>query len=106
MPARRRHLDLGILDKDEIIDYIAVTMASITIRQLPAGTKEHLRVQAARAGLSLEAYVRQILQRTALGEDAGGPDLVSLAQQCFGPENGVELELPPRGSNRPPVQLD
>ena len=37
-------------------------MASLTIRNLPEDVKQSLRVQAAQAGLSMEAYARNLLQ--------------------------------------------
>lgn len=87
-------------------DCIDCTMASITIRRLPEPTKERLRIRAARSGLSLEAYTRQILQ-TASQVDMTEPlDLAELAQACFGPDDGIDLNLPPRGSNRPPLSFD
>lgn len=81
-------------------------MTSITIRKLPNVTKERLRVQAARSGLSLEAHARSLLQRAAEEDDMGSPDLATLAKQCFGSTNGVELELPPRGNAREPVRFE
>ena len=80
-------------------------MTSITIRRLPAPTKEKLRLRAARAGLSLESYTRQVLQSEAEKAPDEAVDLAALAQACFGEEKGVELKLPPRGSNRPPISF-
>lgn len=81
-------------------------MASITIRKLQERTKERLRVQAARSGLSLEAHARRVLQAAADSSGEGSGNLVALAQQCFGTENGVELELPPRGTSREPLSFE
>ena len=81
-------------------------MTSITIRRLPEPTKENLRVRAARAGLSLEAYLRQILQTASEGSSTEQPNLAELSRACFGPENGIALDLPPRGDNREPVTFD
>ena len=75
-------------------------MASITIRNLPDQTKNTLRVRAAEQGLSLEAYVRDVLQRTALQEASETVKLTDLARKYFGPKGGVDLELPPRSSHR------
>ncbi len=81
-------------------------MTSITIRRLPAATKEKLRLRAARAGLSLESYTRQILQTAAEADPSDAPNLAELAEACFGEGNGVDLELPPRGGNRPLLSFD
>lgn len=81
-------------------------MSSITIRKLPEPTKERLRIRAARSGMSLEAYTRQILQAASQSGPSEVLDLSKLAQGCFGSENGTDLALPPRGSNRPPLCFD
>ena len=81
-------------------------MMSITIRRLPEPTKEKLRIQAARAGLSLEGYSRQILQTASEGSSPEQVNLAELSRTCFGPENGIELDLPLRGDNRAPVTFD
>lgn len=87
-------------------DCIDCTMASITIRKLPDPTKERLRIGAASAGMSLEAYTRQILQAASRSDHAEVLDLAELARNCFGAENGTDLVLPSRGTNRPPVDFD
>ena len=81
------------------------SMTSITVRKLPTATKERLRVQAARSGISLEAYTRHLLQRAAEQDQSPSPDLATLAKQCFG-NDGIELELPPRGQAREPIRFD
>lgn len=81
-------------------------MASITIRKLPEPTKERLRIRAARSGLSLESYTRQILQAASQSDQSEVLDLAELAQRRFGSKNGIDLTLPPRGSNRPPLRFD
>jgi plasmid stability protein len=81
-------------------------MASITIRRIPEPTKERLRIRAARSGLSLEAYTRQILQTASQADTEEPLDLAELAQACFGPDRGIDLKLPPRGDNRPPLSFD
>ncbi len=69
-------------------------MASITIRNLPDQSKESLRVQAAQNGISLEAYVRQILEEASGLESGKKIDILELAQGYFGSQGGVDLELP------------
>ena len=81
-------------------------MASITIRNLSDQIKERLRRQAARHGISLEAYARQILQQASSAETPGPLDLVALSQTYFGAEGGVDLPLPARGSKREPVDFE
>ncbi|MEC4681543.1 MAG: hypothetical protein VST67_12725 [Nitrospirota bacterium] len=69
-------------------------MASITIRNLPDQSKESLRVQAAQNGISLEAYVRQILEEASGLESGKKINILELAQGYFGSQGGVDLELP------------
>jgi len=75
-------------------------MGSITIRNLPDQSKEVLRVQAARSGISLEAYVRKILEEASGLESDKKINILELAQGYFGSQGGVNLELPKRGSHR------
>jgi len=81
-------------------------MSSITIRQLPDPTKEKLRLRAARAGLSLEAYLRQVLQSASETDPNVSPNLADLSLACFGEKNGIDLDLPPRGRDRAPLKFD
>ncbi|TVP80954.1 MAG: plasmid stabilization protein [Puniceicoccaceae bacterium] len=81
-------------------------MSSITIRRLPEPTKEKLRVRAAQAGLSLEAYSRQLLQSASEAESHTPPNLADLAITYFGESNGIDLDLPPRGHDREPLAFD
>lgn len=75
-------------------------MANITIRDLPDSTKKSLRIQAARAGLSFEAYARHILQKASSSGDFRLFNILDLAKKYFGSKHGVELELPKRRSKR------
>lgn len=81
-------------------------MTSITIRKLPEPTKEKLRIRAARAGLSLEAYSRQVLQSASEADPHVPTNLADLALTCFGEKNGIDLDLPPRGHDRKPLAFD
>jgi plasmid stability protein len=75
-------------------------MASIIIRNLEPAVKERLRVRAAQRGHSMEAEARVILQ-AALDEPAQPREtLTGIMRELFGPEHGVELELPPREAER------
>ena len=75
-------------------------MGSITIRNLPDQSKNSLRVQAAKSGMSLEAYVRKILVEASGLESDKKINILELAQGYFGSQGGVDLELPKRGSHR------
>jgi antitoxin FitA len=81
-------------------------MASITIRDLPDQTKESLRVRAAQAGVSLEAYARQVLQEASQTRRPKFTGLFELSREFFGGDKGVELQLPPRNTNRPTVAFE
>jgi plasmid stability protein len=73
-------------------------MASLSVRRIDDRVFEKLRVRAAEHGVSMEEEVRQIIQRAV----AAPQRLGELAVRCFGPANGVELELPPRSPHEPP----
>lgn len=73
-------------------------MASITIRNIEDELKERLRIRAARFGHSMEEEACISLRR-ALG-GVTGPELLDLSEKLFGPEHGVELELPSRADDR------
>ena len=81
-------------------------MATINIRDFPDSAKEALRIKAAKAGVSLEAYARQLLHAASKTSDQPPQDLFELSRQFFGDGKGVDLELPARGSNRPTVDFD
>ena len=78
-------------------------MANITIRDLPDNIKEILRVQAAKSGMSLEAYARLILQKASSSNFFLQPNILDLASKYFGHKYGVELDLPERSSTRDKV---
>ena len=80
-------------------------MASITIRNLDDEVKSRLRVRAASAGRSMEEEARLILGK-AVGGEPEACDLASIIRSYFGPTNGVDLELPPRGLAREPPTFD
>ncbi len=76
-------------------------MASITIRNLDDDVKTRLRVRAAEHHRSMEEEARLIL-RDAVGRTADSRNLASIVRSHFGPDNGVDLELPPREPAREP----
>lgn len=79
-------------------------MASITIRNLNDEVKTRLRVRAAGNGRSMEEEVRLILGDAVEGVPETR-DLASTIRSFFGPGNGVEIELPPRGPSHEPPTL-
>ena len=76
-------------------------MASITIRKLDDEVKSRLRMRAVGNGRSMEEEARVIL-REAVGREPKTQNLVTVIRSRFGPENGVDLELPPRE----PIRFD
>ena len=84
---------------------MAEAMASITIRNLDEDVKTRLRVRAAGNGRSMEEEARLILGN-AVGNETETRDLASIIRSYFGPTNGVDLELPPRGGARVPPSFD
>ncbi|MCC5866441.1 MAG: hypothetical protein JJU31_15060 [Wenzhouxiangella sp.] len=80
-------------------------MANINVRGLSDKTKEALRVRAAQAGMSLEAYARRALTMASQGVGEEPKAIVSLASQYFGPAHGVELDLPDRSTQRKAVDF-
>lgn len=81
-------------------------MAVLTVRNLSDQTKEVLRVKAAKSGLSLEQYLRNLLQKAANEEECKVGQIMEAAAQYFGEKNGEDLQLPSRNSNRASVEFD
>jgi len=98
----------------EIIDYDDLTthrndfpMSSITIRNLDPALKERLRVRAAQHGRSMEAEVRNILQRAVSASGAlPTGSFYERIHARFARLGGVDLELPPRDEAREPPRFD
>ena len=80
-------------------------MASITIRNLDDEVKTRLRVRAAEHHRSMEEEVRLIL-REAVARKSGSGNLAEITRAWFGPDNGVDLELPLRAPGREPPSFD
>ena len=80
-------------------------MASITIRNLDDDVKTRLRVRAAEHHRSMEEEARLIL-REAVGRKTDSRNLASIVRSHFGPDNGVDLELPSREPGREPPSFD
>jgi len=80
-------------------------MANVNVRGLSDHTKEALRLRAAEAGMSLEAYARRALTKAALANGDEPKPLVELTEKYFGAKHGVELDLPDRSTQRQQVKL-
>jgi plasmid stability protein len=105
---RRVHPELDLIGRNEHIEVRrkVENMPNINVRGLSEQTKSALRVKAAHAGLSLEAYARRALQKAALADSERATVCIAqLAARHFGPDAGVELNLPKRSTERPPVDF-
>ena len=80
-------------------------MASITIRNLDDEVKTRLRMRAAEHHRSMEEEARVIL-REAVGRKPSSRNLAEITRAYFGPDNGVDLELPSRGPGREPPSFN
>lgn len=81
--------------------------SSLLIRNLADDVKTELRVRAARNGRSMEEEARLILAAALapparLASDGLPWSLGETARLFFGPENGIDLDLPSREPMREP----
>ena len=76
-------------------------MTKITIHNLDEDASNELRTRAARNGRSIGEEARLLLEEV-LCPKGETRDLVTIFRSYFGPENGVDIELPPRDSSREP----
>ena len=72
-------------------------MASLSVRKLDDETLSRLRIRAAKHGVSMEEEARRILKDAVNAPDQLG----DLALRIFGPEHGVDLQLPERTPHEP-----
>lgn len=72
-------------------------MANLSVRKIDDRIYEQLRVRAAKHGVSMEEEVRQILKRAVSAPERLG----DLALDVFGPDHGVDLEIPSRPPHDP-----
>jgi plasmid stability protein len=72
-------------------------MANLSVRKLDEETFARLRIKAAQRGVSMEEEVRRILREAV----AAPARLGDLALEVFGPNRGVDLELPERTAHEP-----
>ena len=79
---------------------------AVTVRGLTPQLKARLRVRAAHNGRSMEAEARAILEANLSAPDDETTDLGAFARGLIAPIGGVDLELPSRGPQRQPPELD
>jgi plasmid stability protein len=65
-------------------------MANLNVRKLDEETVARLRIRAAQHGVSMEEEVRRILRQAV----AAPARLGDLAVEIFGPNRGIDLDLP------------
>jgi antitoxin FitA len=75
-------------------------MTQITIRKLDAAVRLKLKTRAAAKGRSLEAELREILNRAA-AETPLKRNMARETRDLFAKISGVELKLPQRVKDRP-----
>ncbi len=80
-------------------------MASMTIRNIDEGLKKRLRLRAAENGRSLEAEVREVLNKALPEPQQTGGNLFDDIRKRFEPFGGIELKLPRRGPLRKPPKF-
>ena len=82
-------------------------MSTLMIRNVDPAVKEQLRVRAAQAGRSMEAELRDILNKALQCEPKEREINVAEAiRRRFAPFGGVDLELPPRELPRDPPTFE
>lgn len=74
-------------------------MPSVLIRNVDDALHIRLKASAAAHRRSLEEEARELL-RTAVARQEAPPreSLTAVARRLFGPEHGVDLDIPPRGA--------
>lgn len=74
--------------------------STITVRDIDPGDKAWLQAEAKRVGLSMESYVRKMIEeRRAKTQQREKPSEVF--KRYFGPENGVDFSQRPKVGVRP-----
>ena len=72
-------------------------MANLSVRKIDGETLVRLRARATQHGVSVEEEARQIIQEAVSAPERLG----DLAVRIFGPQYGVDVELPQRGAHEP-----
>jgi len=73
-------------------------MAGSSVRKLDDETLSRLRIRATKHGVSMEEEARRIIKAAVSAPDWLG----DLALRIFGPEHGVDLQLPEKAPHEPP----
>ena len=76
-------------------------MGSISIRKLDDDVIRRLRIRAAEKNISMEEEVRRILREATAEATGEQENIVDLARKYFGPEHGIELEIPEHEPHEP-----
>ena len=76
-------------------------MACLTLRNIPGESLKNLRVTVKRRGVSLEAFIRDLLVREARMGEIRCENVADLALELFGPRHGTDLQLGFREMLRP-----
>ena len=75
-------------------------MASLLIRNVDEVLHARLKAKATEHRRSLEEEARELLRAAVARQDAAPREnLVDIARRLFGPEHGIELGVPARGSD-------
>ncbi len=85
-------------------------MPSLLIRNVDPALHARLKARASRHRQSLEEEARELLRNAMArfdNEGESGQSILDAAARLFGKHNGVDLDLPPRRSERerPPVDF-
>ncbi len=72
-------------------------MPGLSVRGIDEEVYRRLKIRAAEYGISMEEAVRRIIKRSVISPEHLG----KLATECFGPDNGSELDLPIREPHEP-----
>ena len=75
-------------------------MSSLLIRHVDDALRARLKARARAHHRSLEEEARETLRSALARDDDGeaGESVMQLAARLFGPERGVDLDLPPRAA--------
>ncbi len=76
-------------------------MPGLSVRGIDEEVYRRLKIHAAKHGVSMEEAARRIIRRSVMSPESLG----RLAEECFGPEDGVDLDLPARDPQEP-IDLD
>jgi plasmid stability protein len=79
--------------------FAGVLMASVLIRNVDDALHARLKASAAAHRRSLEEEARELLRAAVARQDAPPREsLAALARRLFGPDGGIDLDIPPRGA--------